>query len=49
MLRVSMKQLFNAENFPSPEFFLQDIMTKRPEQLTIQQFVELTNMVAKQL
>lgn len=46
MLRVSMKQLFNAENQPSPEFYQQDIMTKRPEQLSVQQFVELTNMVA---
>ncbi len=46
MLRVSLKQLFNAENQPSPEFYQQDIMTKRPEQLSVQQFVELTNMVA---
>lgn len=46
MLRVSMKQLFNAENQPSPEFYQQDIMTNRPEQLSVQQFVELTNMVA---
>jgi ribosomal RNA small subunit methyltransferase A len=30
-------------------FYEQDIMTKRPEQLSITQFVELTNMVAEQL
>lgn len=49
MLRVSLKQLFNAENQPSPEFYQQDIMTKRPEQLSVQQFVELTNLVASVL
>lgn len=49
MLRGSLKQIFSGGNQPAPEFFLQDIMTKRPEQLTIQQFVELTNMVAEQL
>ena len=32
----------------SPEFYAQDIMTKRPEQLSVQQFVELTNMVAEE-
>lgn len=47
MLRVSLKQLFNAQNQPSAEFYQQDIMTKRPEQLSVQQFVELTNMVAE--
>lgn len=45
MLRVSLRQLFTAANPPSPGFFEQDIMTKRPEQLSIRQFVELTNMV----
>ncbi len=49
MLRVSLKQLFNKETMPSPEFFQQDIMTKRPEQLSIEQFVGLTNMVADKL
>lgn len=49
MLRVSLKQLFNAENQPSPEFYQQDIMTKRPEQLSVQQFVELTNLIAEVL
>lgn len=46
MLRVSLKPLFGADNMPSAEFFQQDIMTKRPEQLTIEQFIELTNLVA---
>lgn len=49
MLRVSLKQLFSKETIPTPEFFAQDIMTKRPEQLGIAQFVELTNMVATEL
>ena len=49
MLRVSLRQMFNKENLPSPEFFAHDIMTRRPEQLTIAQFVELTNMVEPDL
>ena len=49
MLRVSLKQMFSAERQPSDGFCQQDIMTKRPEQLSIPQFVELTNMVAKEL
>jgi 16S rRNA (adenine1518-N6/adenine1519-N6)-dimethyltransferase len=48
MLRVSLKQLF-AGNMPDTDFFSQDMMTKRPEQLTIPQFVELTNMVEEKL
>ncbi len=46
MLRVSMKQLFSGAQMPPAEFFAQDIMTKRPEQLSIADFVGLTNMVA---
>ena len=48
MLRVSLRQIFNAGK-PMGNFYEQDIMTKRPEQLSITQFVELTNMVAEQL
>lgn len=49
MLRVSLRQLFTQEH-PAPEdFFQQELMTKRPEQLTIAQFVELTNLVATAL
>ncbi len=46
MLRVSLKPLFNKEMMPSPEFFANDMMTKRPEQLAVADFVELTNRVA---
>lgn len=31
---------------PDATFFAQDIMTRRPEQLTVEEFVNLTNMVA---
>ena len=48
MLRVSLRQLF-AERQPSAGFYEQDIMTRRPEQLTIQEFIGLTNQVAEQL
>lgn len=49
MLRVSLRQLFNKETLPGVEFFGRDMMTKRPEQLDVARFVELTNMVAEQL
>lgn len=48
MLRVSLRQIFTNVK-PAADFFEQDIMTKRPEQLTIQQFVELTNKVEHEL
>lgn len=48
MLRGSLKQMFSTKA-PREDFYKQDIMTKRPEQLTIQQFVELTNMVEEEL
>ena len=48
MLRVSLRQIFNVAK-PTDGFYEQDIMTKRPEQLSIAQFVGLTNMVAEQL
>lgn len=47
MLRVSLRQLFAKDQLPSPEFFAQPVMTRRPEQLSIDEFVELTNMVEK--
>ena len=47
MLRVSLKPLFNKETMPSPEFFAGDMMTKRPEQLAVADFVNLTNRVAE--
>ena len=46
MLRVSLRQIFDV-NHPAPEgFFDNPIMTRRPEQLSIPEFVELTNQVA---
>lgn len=48
MLRVSLKQIVNAAN-AEDGFFEQDIMTRRPEQLTVAEFVKLTNMVGAQL
>ena len=48
MLRSSLKPLFQG-GMPGEGFFAQDMMTMRPEQLTIRQFVELTNMVGKEL
>ena len=46
MLRVSLRQLFSADTMPDATFFSHEMMTNRPEQLSISQFVELTNMVA---
>ena len=48
MLRVSLRSLFTSGS-PRSEFFADNIMTKRPEQLTISQFVGLTNMIANVL
>lgn len=45
MLRVSLRQIFNGEVTARPEFFQQSIMTRRPEQLSVAEFVELTNLV----
>ena len=49
MLRVSLRQIFDAAHPAPAGFFEADIMTRRPEQLSIPQFVELTNMVATAL
>lgn len=49
MLRVSLRQIFNGEHPASPEFFEDEMMTRRPEQLSIPEFVELTNKVGKEL
>ena len=48
MLRVSLKQLFAGREV-SPDFYQQDIMTRRPEQLSVAEFVDLTNLVSTQL
>lgn len=47
MLRVSLKQIFPSASQPPAAFFEQDIMTRRPEQLTIEDFISLTNMVGE--
>lgn len=48
MLRVSLRQLFT--NKPArPAFYEQDIMTQRPEQISISQFIELTNIVQREM
>ena len=49
MLRVSLRQIFDSQHPASEGFFQQDVMTRRPEQLTIQEFVDLTNSVGKEL
>ncbi len=49
MLRVSLRQIFDNQHPASPAFFQQTMMTLRPEQLSINQFVELTNMVEKEM
>ena len=49
MLRVSLKPLFTKETMPAPDFFANDMMTKRPEQLAVADFVELTNRVSSVL
>lgn len=48
MLRVSLRQLF-ADKMPPAAFFEHPFMTRRPEQLSIPEFVELTNMVQQVL
>ncbi len=48
MLRVSLRQILNGME-TSDEFFTHELMTKRPEQLSIEQFVELTNLVSDKL
>ncbi len=48
MLRVSLRQIITG--VPSDDvFFAHELMTKRPEQLSIPQFVELTNLVSEKL
>ena len=49
MLRVSLRQIFDSQH-PAPASFFEDpVMTRRPEQLSIAEFVELTNKVEKAL
>ncbi len=47
MLRSSLKQLF-ADGTTAPEsFFQQEIMTKRPEQLSVDDFIDMSNIIEK--
>ena len=48
MLRVSLRQILGGIA-NTDGFFSHELMTKRPEQLTIEQFVELTNFVEGKL
>ena len=48
MLRVSLKQVFSGTP-ARPEFYTNDIMTRRPEQLSVAEFVTLTNMVEAEM
>lgn len=48
MLRVSLRQMFPQAK-PSVEFFSQEVMTQRPEQLGVSAFVNLTNIVEQEL
>lgn len=45
MLRVSLRQIV-TNTADNTAFFSNELMTKRPEQLAVEQFIELTNMVA---
>jgi len=49
MLRVSLRQIFDSQHPASEGFFQKDVMTRRPEQLSIPEFVELTNSIEKEL
>ncbi len=49
MLRVSLRQIFDSQHPARDEFFQHALMTRRPEQLTIAEFVELTNKVENEL
>lgn len=48
MLRVSLRQIFSGMEV-SPGFFQHDVMTCRPEQLSVAGFVALTNLVEEEL
>lgn len=48
MLRVSLRQIFH-DTAAHSGFFSDSMMTMRPEQLTVRQFVELTNLVANEM
>ena len=49
MLRVSLRQIFDAAHPAPAGFFDDEMMTRRPEQLSIPEFIALTNKVAATL
>ena len=48
MLRVRLRQIFGGKS-SDDAFFQHPLMTRRPEQLSIAQFAELTNLVGQEL
>jgi len=48
MLRVSLRQIMGDKTV-APEFWQHECMTRRPEQLSVAEFVELTNLVDAEL
>ncbi|MCD8287116.1 MAG: 16S rRNA (adenine(1518)-N(6)/adenine(1519)-N(6))-dimethyltransferase RsmA [Clostridia bacterium] len=46
MLRTSIRPLFPPRALPGEEFFARKELTRRPEQLSVGDFVQLTNIVA---
>ena len=48
MLRVSLRQI-TGESVVEPAFWQHAYMTRRPEQLSVEEFVELTNIVGAEL
>ena len=49
MLRVSLRQIFDSQHPATDSFYQLPVMTRRPEQLTIAEFVDLTNQVQQML
>ena len=49
MLRVSLRQILPAEALALPNATLDSLLTLRPEHLTLQQFVDLTNCIQERL
>ncbi len=48
MLRSSVKPLFQNGVLPPPEFFDREIFSRRPEELSVRDFAELTNIIARE-
>ena len=49
MLRVSLRQIFDSQHPATDTFYQLPVMTRRPEQLSIAEFVDLTNQVQQML